>query len=87
LSANLAFSKDILKDKATIALNINDVFNSRKRITETNLATLNAYSEQQWRQRQINLSFTYRFNKMKNDKEKDKRPKGNQQDDGGDFPG
>ncbi|WP_162127879.1 outer membrane beta-barrel family protein [Flavobacterium phycosphaerae] len=87
LSANLAFSKDILKDQATIALNVNDVFNSRKRISETNLATLNAYSEQQWRQRQINLSFTYRFNKMKNDKEKDKRPKGNQQDDNGDFPG
>ncbi len=87
LSANLAFSKDVLKDKATIALNINDVFNSRKRITETNLATLNAYSEQQWRQRQINLSFTYRFNKMKNDKEKDKKPRNNQQDDNGDFPG
>lgn len=70
LSANLAFSKDVLKDKATIALNVNDVFNSRKRITETNLPSLNSYSEMQFRQRQINLSFTYRFNKMKNEKEK-----------------
>ena len=88
LSANLAFSKDILKDKATIALNVSDVFNSRKRINETHLANLNSYSEMQWRQRQINLSFTYRFNKVKNsDKDKDKKPKGNQQDDGGDFPG
>lgn len=89
LSANLAFSKDVLKDKATIALNVNDVFNSRKRINETHLATLNSYSEMQWRQRQINLSFTYRFNKVKsNDKNKDKDKKGNQQDDnGGDFPG
>ena len=86
LSANLAFSKDILKDKATIALNVNDVFNSRKRINETHLPSLNSYSEQQWRQRQINLSFTYRFNKVKNN-DKDKKPKGNQQDDGGDFPG
>ena len=88
-AANLAFSKDVLKDKATIALNINDVFNSRKRINETHLATLNSYSEMQWRQRQINLSFTYRFNKVKsNDKNKDKDKKGNQQDDnGGDFPG
>ena len=85
MSANLAFSKDILKDKATISLNVNDVFNSRKRINETSLASLNSYSEQQWRQRQINLSFTYRFNKQKNDKEK--KPKGGQQDDGGDFQG
>ncbi len=85
---NLAFSKDVLKDQATIALNVSDLFNSRKRITETTIATLNSYSEQQWRQRQINLSFTYRFNKTKSDKEKDKRPKGNQDNqDNGDFPG
>jgi outer membrane receptor for ferrienterochelin and colicins len=85
---NLALSKDILKDKATISLNVNDLFNSRIRISETHLESLNSYSEQQWRQRQINLSFTYRFNKVKNDKEKDKKPKGNnQQDDNGDFPG
>ncbi len=82
MSANLAFSKDVLKDKATISLNISDVFNSRKRINETHLASLNSYSEQQWRQRQINLSFTYRFNKQKNEKEK---PKKSQQDDSGDF--
>lgn len=85
LSANLAFSKDILKDKGTIALNVNDVFNSRKRITQTDIPTLSSYSEMQWRQRQINLSFTYRFNKPKN--EKDKQPKKQPQDDGGDFPG
>lgn len=85
LSANLAFSKDVLKDKGTIALNVNDVFNSRKRITQTDIPTLSSYSEMQWRQRQINLSFTYRFNKPKN--EKDKQPKKQPQDDGGDFPG
>ncbi|MFM2214451.1 MAG: hypothetical protein RL427_1714 [Bacteroidota bacterium] len=85
---NLAFSKDVLKDHGTIALNVSDVFNSRKRISETNLATLNSYSEQQWRQRQINLSFTYRFNKSKTDREKDKKQKGNQDgQDNGDLPG
>ncbi len=87
-AANLAFSKDVLKDKATIALNVNDVFNSRKRISETHLATLDSYSEQQWRQRQVNLSFTYRFNKTKADKEKEKKAKNNQDNqDNGDFPG
>jgi hypothetical protein len=82
---NLAFSKDVLKDKGTIAFNISDVFNSRKRIMETYLdGEVESYSEMQWRVRQFTLSFTYRFNKQKNEKEK--RPKG-QQDDGGDFPG
>ena len=81
ISANLAFSKDVLKDKGTIALNVNDLFNSRKRITETNLATQNAYSEMQWRERQITLSFTYRFNKKKNEREK--QPKRMDSDNGG----
>ena len=63
--ANMAFSKDILKDKATITLNAQDLFNSRKRIYETELPTQNTYSEMQWRERQITLSFTYRFNRQK----------------------
>lgn len=86
-SMNLAFSKDVLKDKGTVALNISDVFNSRKRIMDTYLAgVVESHSEMQWRVRQVNLSFTYRFNVQKN--EKDKRPKGGQQqDDNGDFPG
>jgi outer membrane receptor for ferrienterochelin and colicins len=73
LSANLAFSKDVLKDKGTIALNVSDVFNSRKRISEVNLPQVESYSEWQWRVRQINLSFTYRFNKQKNEREKTPR--------------
>ena len=77
-SVNLAFSKDILKDKGTIALNVSDLFNSRKRRSDVFLPTVNSYSEFQWRQRQINLSFTYRFNKKKNERENQRRP-----DDGG----
>ncbi len=84
-SANLGFSKDLFKDKATLALNVQDVFNSRKRINETNLPSLNSYSEMQWRVRQVNLSFTYRFNKKKNEKER--QSKREQGDDGGDFQG
>ena len=67
---NLGFSKDVLKDKATIALNVQDLFNSRKRRMETNLASVISNSEMQWRERQINLTFTYRFNKPKNEKER-----------------
>lgn len=83
-AANTSFSKDILKDKATLTLNVNDIFNSRKRINQTNLPTLNSYSEMQFRQRQINLTFTYRFNKQKSDKEKQPKREGGEE---GDFPG
>ena len=84
-SMNLAFSKDVLKDKGTIALNVSDVFNSRKRIMETYIPGLvESYGEMQWRVRQINLSFTYRFNIQKNEREK---PRKSMQEDGGDFPG
>ncbi|TGD59777.1 outer membrane beta-barrel family protein [Flavobacterium humi] len=68
-AANLAFSKDILKDMGTISLNVNDVFNSRKRIQEIQLPTVNTYSESQWRTRLITVSFTYRFNKKKTEKD------------------
>ena len=80
---NLAFSKDVLKDKATIAFNVNDVFNSRKRIQDLRLPTVNSYSEMQWRVRAITVSFTYRFNKLKTDK--DPKPKSQDQENGGEF--
>lgn len=85
-SANLGFSKDILKDKATVALNVQDLFNSRKRISETYLANLNSYSEMQWRERQITLSFTYRFNKKKGEKEPQKK-RGDDNGGNDEFPG
>jgi outer membrane receptor for ferrienterochelin and colicins len=70
---NLAFSKDILKDKATISINANDVFNTRKMIRDLQLPNVNSDTEMQFRVRQINLNFTYRFNKKKADKEPQKR--------------
>jgi hypothetical protein len=87
-SMNLAFSKDILKDKGTLSLNVSDLLNSRKRLMETFIAgTVDSYGEMQWRERQINFSFTYRFNVQKNEREKERRTRGGQQDDGGDYPG
>lgn len=69
-SANIAFSKDVLKDKGTIAFNVQDLFNSRKRIFENNLPGVNSYFEMRRQVRQFNLSFTYRFNKKKGEKER-----------------
>ena len=81
---NFAFSKDILKDKATISLNVSDLFNSGKRRFETYIpGVLSSYSELQFRQRQINLSFSYRFNKKKGEGEKGNRQQNG--DNGDDF--
>ncbi|MCA0959993.1 TonB-dependent receptor [Allomuricauda sp. XS_ASV26] len=78
-SLNLALSKDILKDNATVSLNVSDVFNSRKRQSFTETPTFTSDSEFQWRKRQVNLSFIYRFNQPK------ERQRGrDRQNDGGD---
>ena len=65
LSTNLAFSKDLFKVKASLALSVSDVFNTRKRKSETFTPTFVGTSEFQWRERSFNLSFTYRFNQKK----------------------
>jgi len=83
---NLGFSKDVMKDKASVAFNINDVFNSRKMKMETLIpGVAESYGERQRSQRQFTLSFTYRLNKSKNDREK--QPKRETEDAGGDFQG
>ena len=84
---NTALSKDVLKDKGTIAFNISDVFNSRIMRSYTNLENQTSYGEMQFRKRQFNLSFTYRFNKAKSEREKNTTPKNEGNDGGGEFPG
>lgn len=79
-SSNMAFSKDILNDNASIALNISDLLNSRKRISETNTPTFFSDSEFQWRERSLMLSFTYRFNQQKQRQDRNRNENG-----GGDF--
>ncbi len=63
-SADFAFSKDILKEKGSLALNIRDVLNSRVRTSELSFP-FEGESEFQFRERSIGLSFTYRFNQKK----------------------
>lgn len=75
-SMNLGFSKDAFKDKGTFAINVQDVFNSRKRIFSTNLPRVDSYTEFQRTVRQINFSFTYRFNKKKGERERPTRQGG-----------
>ncbi|HAH53727.1 MAG TPA: TonB-dependent receptor [Flavobacterium sp.] len=84
-SMNTALSKDVLKDKGTIAFNISDIFNSRIMRSYVDFDNQSSYSEMQYRKRQFNLSFTYRFNKAKGEKERNPQPRND--DGGGEFPG
>jgi len=80
LNTSVAFSREFLKDKGTISLNVSDLFNSRKRMSETRTPNVFSDSEFQWRERQINLTLVYRFNQKKNSAKKD-----SQGDQGGDM--
>ncbi len=78
-SSNMAFSKDLYKEKASISLNINDLLNTQRRNLESTTPTFYSNGYYRWRVRSISLSFTYRFNQRK------KRP--NQGQDGSNFSG
>ena len=64
-SSNMAFSKDLFKEKASISFNINDLFNTQRRNLESTTPTFYSDSVYRWRVRSYNLSFTYRFNQKK----------------------
>ena len=65
-SLDLAFSKDVLGDKATVSFNVNDLLNTRKRQSLTQTPFFTSESEFQWRERQFTMSFIYRINQKKN---------------------
>ena len=77
-STSLAFSKDLFNEKASIALNVSDLFNTRKREMISTTSTFYSDSQYQWRQRTVSMSFTYRFNQKK------KRQQGARENGGGD---
>ena len=62
---DLGWSKDILKNKATITLSVRDLFNSRKRRSVTDLENFTSESEFQWRSRVFQATFNYRINQQK----------------------
>ncbi len=77
-SLSFAFSKDLFNDKASLAFNVSDVFNSLRRVSETQTPFFVSDSEFQFRVRSFNLSFTYRFNQKKT-----RSRGGNRNEDGG----
>ena len=63
-SLDLGFNKDLTKD-LSLTFSVRDVFNSRKRRSETFGEGFFRESEFQWRARTFNLSFNYRINQKK----------------------
>ena len=65
-SLNIAASKDLFNERASLSLNFSDVFNSRISQRTTMIPDfLEQYSEFQWREPQLRISFVYRFNQKK----------------------
>lgn len=78
-SLDMALSKDIFKDRATLSFNVRDLLNSRKRSSLTTTERFIQDSEFQWRERQFTLTLLYRFNQNK--KEQNRRQNNNGGDD------
>jgi len=79
-STDIAFSKDLFNEHASLAFNVSDLFNTRKRQTTSTTPTYVSYSEFQWRQRSFNVSFTYRFNQKKKRQENQRGQEGSEED-------
>ncbi|REG88019.1 TonB-dependent receptor domain-containing protein [Winogradskyella sediminis] len=73
LSIDLAFSKELLENNLTVSLSVRDLLNSRKRQSTTTTEFFERYSENQWRQRQVNISLIYRFNQSLNKRDNQQR--------------
>lgn len=78
--------QDIFKKKASINLQVRDIFNTRKFAYEAYGSNYNLVTERFPTTRVIQLSLSYKFGKMSTDKKRDKRPgMENSGDENGDF--
>ena len=79
-SLDVALTKDILNDKATLSFKVSDVFNSRMFRNETFGENFYLDSEFRWRRRTFLLNFSYRLNQKKS-----RKKGGDRGGDDGDF--
>lgn len=84
VSVDMALSKDIINNNATLAINVSDLLNTRKRKSFTVTDTFSSESEFQWRPRTVTMSFTYRFNQSK---QRQRPQRGGAMEDEGSFEG
>ena len=64
-SVDGGFSFDVLKGNGTVAFNVKDMLNSRRRQSTSQGANFVSENEFQWRSRYFRVSFTYRINQKK----------------------
>jgi ferric enterobactin receptor len=84
---NLGASKDILNNKGTLALSVDDLLNSRKWRMERLGTGFTSESEFQWRRRSVNLTFNYRLNQDRRSNRRDNNRQQQRQDGGGEEMG
>lgn len=82
-SIDMALSKDLFNDNATLTLNASDLLDTRRRKSFTETVFFTSDSEFQWRPRTFTLSFTYRFNQQKKQMRRPQRGSGMDDDQGG----
>jgi outer membrane receptor protein involved in Fe transport len=64
-TANVGLSKDFFEDKMSLTLNVNNLFDSQIRKSETTTASYYLQSEYKSQGRYVNLTVIYRFNRTK----------------------
>lgn len=85
MSVDMALSKDLFKDNATLTLNVSDLFDTRRRQSFTETAFFTSDSEFQWRPRTFTMTFIYRFNQKKQMRRPQRESGGGMDDDQGGF--
>jgi hypothetical protein len=61
---DIGLSQKFLNGNGVLSLNVNDVFNTRRRRSELNQPNFYRLDEFQWRARQFTMSFAYYFNQQ-----------------------
>ncbi len=80
---DVALKKDVFKKKASIMLNVRDVFNSRKMNGVTETTQLVSNFEHRWMKRMVTLSLSYRFGSQDLNRSKKKETQTNEISGGG----
>lgn len=62
---NIGVKKSFWNKNATLALKINDIFNTNKFRANLEYNNIKTYWQNEWESRRVNLSFTYKFGNMK----------------------
>jgi iron complex outermembrane receptor protein len=76
---NFAIAKNILKDKGVIRLNLRDFLNVQKFSGYSKYQNVDVTINNRWDNRQVSLSFTYRFNKGQSLQHRDHSGAGDEQ--------